>query len=355
MGLQVSGKPARLYERLDGGIVVCRACPRYCRLSPGQRGFCGIRGNIDGVLYLLVYGKIIAANVDPIEKKPVMHYMPGTRVFSIATNGCNWACRYCQNYDISQRRRVEGADVSPEMVVKMAKKYGSEGIAYTYNEPTIFMEFAHDVGVIARREGLFNVFVTNGYWTPDAVREAMDFLDAATVDFKGNADPDFLRKFSAVPSPDPIFETLLELRDKTGIHIEITDLVVPRIGDDLEQARRLVRWIHDNLGPDVPIHFLRFHPDYLVLDLPATPIETLEKHYRVAKEEGMRYVYLGNVPGHPYENTICPECGQVVVERYGFDILSWNLDEKNRCVYCGYPIAIYGRPSPRALERRTLF
>ncbi|MEM4021398.1 MAG: AmmeMemoRadiSam system radical SAM enzyme, partial [Nitrososphaerota archaeon] len=190
---------------------------------------------------------------------------------------------------------------------------------------------------------------------PDAVREAMDFLDAATVDFKGNADPDFLRKFSGVPSPDPIFETLLELRDKTRIHIEVTDLVVPRIGDSLEQARRLARWIHDNLGPDVPIHFLRFHPDYLMLDLPATPIEVLEKHYHVAREEGLRYVYLGNVPGHPYENTICPECGQVVVERYGFDILSWNLDDKNRCKFCGYPIAIYGSPSPKALERRFTF
>lgn len=344
------GKPARLFEKLGNGVVMCKACPRYCRLNPGQVGFCGIRENIDGVLYLLVYGKIVAANVDPIEKKPVMHFAPGARVLSIATTGCNWACRYCQNYEISQRRRVDGVDVSPETVVAMAKRYRSDGIAYTYNEPTIFMEFAHDVGVLARHDGLINVFVTNGYWAPESVNEAKDFLDAATIDFKGNGDPAFLRKFASVPSPEPIFQTLIELRDKTRVHIEITDLVVPEIGDDLNQARKLVRWIHDNLGPDIPVHFLRFHPDYMMLDLPPTPIKILEKHHEVAKEEGMRYVYLGNVPGHPYENTICPECGAVVIERYGFDILGWNLDEKNRCKFCGYPIAIYGKPSPKTLK-----
>ena len=350
----VEGKPARLYEKIDGGIVVCKACPRSCKLAPGQVGFCGVRGNVGGVLYLHVYGKIIAANVDPIEKKPLMHFAPGARVFSIATTGCNWACKYCQNFDISQRRKIEGTDVTPDLVVKMAKRYRSDGIAYTYNEPVIFMEFAHDVGVLARREGMINVFVTNGYWTPEAVNEAKDFLDAVTVDFKGNGDQDFLRKFSSVPSPDPIYQTLLELRDKTRVHIEITNLIVPRIGDDLNQARKLVRWIHDNLGPDVPIHFLRFHPDYKLLDLPSTPIKTLEKHHEIAKQEGMKYVYLGNVPGHPYENTVCPECGQVVIERYGFNILSWNLDEKNRCKFCGYPIAIYGKPTSEVIGRHRI-
>jgi len=344
--MKVTGAPARLFERIGDKVVMCKACPRYCRLKPGQVGFCGVRMNVDGTLYLLVYGKIITAHVDPIEKKPLVHFAPGSKVFSIATTGCNWACQYCQNYDISQRRKVEGVDVTPEMIVKMAKKHGSHGIAYTYNEPTIFMEFAHDVGVIARKEGLVNVFVTNGYWTPESVNEAKDFLDAATVDFKGNADRDFLRRFAGVPSPEPIFQTLLEIRDKTNIHIEITDLVVPRIGDDLNAARKLVKWIYDNLGPDIPIHFLRFHPDYKLLYLPVTPVKTLEKHYEIAKEEGMKYVYIGNVPGHPYESTYCPECGKVVVERHGFDILSWNLDDKNRCKFCGYPIAIYGRPPP---------
>ncbi len=340
----VTGRPARLFEDLGEGRVKCTACARYCRLKPGQIGFCGIRQNIDGVLYLLVYGKIITAHIDPIEKKPVTHFMPGTSIFSIATTGCNWMCMYCQNFDISQRRKVEGVDVSPELLVKLAKKYGAHGFAYTYNEPSIFMEFAHDVGVLARREGLINVFVTNGYWTPEAVREAGEFLDAATVDFKGNGETKFVRKYIGIPDVEPIFQTLLEIRDKTSIHIEITDLVVPEIGDDLEQARKLVRWIHDNLGPDIPIHFLRFHPDYKLMHLPWTPVKTLEKHWEIAKEEGMRYVYIGNVPGHPYESTYCPECGKLVVGRYGFDITQWNLDEKNRCRFCGYPVNIVGRP-----------
>ncbi len=351
--MEVSGKPARLYEKLPDGRIKCTACARYCRLKPGQVGFCGVRKNVDGTLYLLVYGKIITAHVDPIEKKPLMHYMPGSSVFSIATTGCNWMCQYCQNYDISQRRKVEGVDVTPEIVVKMARNYGSHGIAYTYNEPSIFMEFAHDVGVIARREGLINVFVTNGYWTPEAVNEAKDFLDAATVDFKGNGETSFVRKYIGIPDVEPVFQTLLELRDKTNVHIEITDLVVPGVGDSLDAARKLVRWVHDNLGPDVPIHFLRFHPDYRMMNFPWTPVETLERHWKVAKEEGMNYVYVGNVPGHPYENTYCPGCGKLVIAREGFDITQWHLDEKNRCKFCGYPIAVVGRPP--ATYRRYRF
>jgi pyruvate formate lyase activating enzyme len=272
--------------------------------------------------------------------------MPGTKIFSIATTGCNWLCAYCQNFDISQRRKVEGIEVTPEEVVEVAIRYGSHGIAYTYNEPTIFMEFAHDIGVIARRRGLINVFVTNGYWTPDSVRMASEFLDAATVDFKGNGEVNFLRRYVGIPDPEPIFQTLLEIKEKTRIHIEITDLVVPEVGDDLNAARKLVRWIHDNLGPDTPVHFLRFHPDYKMMHLPWTPVETLERHWKVAKEEGMNYVYIGNVPGHPYESTYCPGCGELVVERYGFDIVDWRLTKDNRCPACGYKIAIVGSPPP---------
>ncbi len=348
------GKEATLYREQDNRII-CTACARYCRLADGQIGLCGIRGVVNGKLHLLVYGKVITGHVDPIEKKPVTHYMPGTKIFSIATTGCNWLCQYCQNFDISQRRKVEGLDASPEDVVRLAKRYRSEGIAYTYNEPTIFMEYAHDIGVIARREGLINIFVTNGFWTPDSVKLAADFLDCATVDFKGNAEPGFVQRYIGIPSPEPIFQTLLEMRDKTKIHIEITDLVVPQIGDNLEYARRLARWVYENLGPDTPIHFLRFHPDYRLMNLPWTPVETLERHWKIAKEEGLRYVYVGNVPGHPYENTYCPGCGVVVVERHGFDIIDWRLDEKNRCLECGYPVAIIGRPPKKSVPSRNRF
>jgi Pyruvate-formate lyase-activating enzyme len=346
-------KEAVLYERLQNNRVRCTACARYCNIPENMIGLCGIRKNIEGKLYLLVYGKIIASHIDPIEKKPLVHFHPGSKVLSIATTGCNWLCQYCQNFDISQRRKVEGMDVNPEDVVEMAIKTRSEGITYTYNEPTIFIEFARDVGVIARKNGLFNTFVSNGYLTPEAIKMLTEFLDAITVDFKGNAEKNFMQKYIIVPGPEPIFDALLELK-KTNIHVEITDLVVPQIGDNIESARKLARWIYENLGPDTPLHFLRFHPDYKLQNLPWTPVETLEKHWKVAKEEGLRYVYIGNVPGHPLENTYCPECGNVVIERFSFDITGWYLDEENRCKYCGYKLPIIGKLSKNVTKPRFL-
>jgi pyruvate formate lyase activating enzyme len=346
------GKQALLYKRLPNGRVRCTACARYCNIPDGKIGLCGIRGNVDGKLQLFVYGKIIAGHVDPIEKKPVTHYMPGTKIFSIATTGCNWLCSYCQNFDISQRRKIEGTEVTPEKVVEMTKRYRCQGLAYTYNEPTIFMEFAHDIGVQARKEGLANIFVSNGYDTSEAVDMMRDFLDCITVDFKGNGETSFVRKNIGIANADPIFQTLLEIRDRTRVHIEITDLIVPEIGDDLEAAKKLASWVYDNLGPDIPMHFLRFHPDYKLTHLPATPIETLEKHHEVAKNVGMNYVYLGNVTGHPFEHTYCPECGKIVVERLGFDIVGWHLDDRNCCKYCGTEIAIVGSLSGTIEEDR---
>ncbi len=314
-------------------------------MSDGQYGFCGVRWNVGGSLYLMVYGRISAIAVDPIEKKPLYHFNPGSMVLSFSTYGCSWACQYCQNFDISQRRVLEGFEVTPEQLVELAEAYGAQGITYTYNEPSIFAEFAYDVGTLARKHGLFNTFVTNGYMTDEAVDYLSKFLDAATVDFKGNADPRFLRKYALVPDPEPIFETILEMR-RRGIYVEITDLVVPEIGDNLEYARKLVRWVYDNLGPDTPIHFLRFHPDYKLDYLPSTPVETLEKHAELAKREGLRYVYIGNVLGHPLENTYCPNCGRVVIRRRGFEILEVNLTEDGRCKFCGAKVSIAGKVQP---------
>jgi pyruvate formate lyase activating enzyme len=348
------GKEALLYETVPGDRVRCTACARYCNIPEGKIGLCGIRGNLNGKLWLYVYGKIIAGHVDPIEKKPVTHYMPGTKIFSVATSGCNWLCSYCQNYDISQRRKIEGLDVTPEKIVEMTKRYGCQGLAYTYNQPTIFMEFAHDIGVQAREAGLINIFVSNGYDTPQTVDMMRDFLDCITVDFKGSGETSFVRKYIGIANADPIFETLLEIRDRTKVHIEITDLIVPQVGDDLGAAKKLSSWVYDNLGPDTPIHFLRFHPDYKMMNLPPTPVETLEKHYEIAKQVGLNYVYLGNIPGHPLEHTYCPECGHVVVERLSFDISSWKLDNQNRCKYCGNEIPIVGRLSKSVNEERFM-
>ena len=335
-------KEAILYEKLPDDKVRCTACARYCQIKKDQIGLCGIRGNKDGKLELFVYGKVIAGHVDPIEKKPVTHYYPGSKIFSIATTGCNWLCKYCQNSDISQRRKVEGVDMTPDEVVNTAIKYGAQGIAYTYNQPSIFIEFARDCGIAARKKGLMNIFVSNGYDTPQTVKMMGEFLDAITVDFKGSAELEFTRKFIGVPDPKPIFDTLLEIRDKTKIHVEITDLIVPKVGDNLEYARKLSKFIYDEFGPEMPIHFLRFHPDYKMMDYEPTPVKTLEKHYQVAKEEGLKYVYLGNVPGHPWEHTYCSQCNKIVVKRFGFDIQGWSMDKDNKCKFCGNQIPIIG-------------
>jgi pyruvate formate lyase activating enzyme len=258
----------------------------------------------------------------------------------------------CQNADISQRRKVEGIEVEPQDVVRMTLEQGCQGLAYTYNQPTIFIEFARDIGMLARKAGLINIFVSNGYDTPETVAEMPKFLDCVTVDFKGSGETNFVRKYINIPNADPIFQTLLDTRDTKKIHIEITDLIVPQVGDDLVAARHLSKWVYDNLGPDTPIHFLRFHPDYKMMEFPWTPVETLESHCTVAKEEGLKYVYIGNVPGHPLENTYCPGCGAVAIKRYGFDITGWYLDKDNKCKKCGYALAIFGRLERTAKENR---
>ncbi|MEM3267709.1 MAG: AmmeMemoRadiSam system radical SAM enzyme [Conexivisphaerales archaeon] len=347
------GKEAELYRRLPNGKIQCTACARLCQLGEGQIGLCGVRGVVNGRLYLLVYGKVITGHIDPIEKKPVIHYRPGSKIFSIATTGCNWLCAYCQNYDISQRRKVEGLDKQPSEIVSLAASYGCEGIAYTYNQPTIFIEYARDVGRLAHQRGIFNIFVSNGYDTPETVNVMKDFLDCITVDFKGSGETNFVRRYIGIPDANPIFQTLLDIK-RTSIHIEITDLIVPQLGDNLEQARKLARWIYDNLGPDTPMHFLRFHPDYKLMNLPETPVETLEKHYKIAREEGLNYVYIGNVPGHPAESTYCPGCGKVLIKRYGYYILQYNLDNNNRCKFCGYKTPIVGPLSKSAGEERFI-
>ena len=347
-------KEALLYQPLADSRVRCTACARYCNIPEGKVGLCGVRQNIGGKLQLLVYGKVITGHIDPIEKKPVVHYMPGSKIFSIATTGCNWLCSYCQNFDISQRRKVEGTDLMPPDVVAMALSHGCQGIAYTYNQPTIFMEFARDIGVEARKNGLINIFVSNGFDTPDTVAMMDDFLDCITVDFKGSAETNFVRKHIGIPDAQPIFQTIQEIKNRGKTHIEITDLIIPEIGDNLDEARKLSRWLYDNLGPDVPVHFLRFHPDYKLMHLPSTPVKTLEEHCRVAREEGLRYVFVGNVPGHPWEHTYCPECKSIAIKRYGFDITGWNLDERNRCTNCGYELPIFGQLSSSVSEDRFL-
>ena len=351
MGAEVAGlRPSRplLYESLPGGKVRCTACARYCTIPDGSHGFCFVRANRGGKLELLSYGRVAAVQVDPVEKKPLSHFHPGSRVFGIGTVGCNWRCQYCQNFEVSQEHAVGGRVLSPRDAVQWAVREGCQGITFTYNEPTIFIEYALDVIEEAHRRGLFANFVTNGYMTPEAVELLKGHLDAVSVDFKGSGEPGFMRKYILAKGPDPILETLEGL-SRTRTHIEVTNLIVPKVGDDVGALRTLARWVRDHLGVETPFHLLRWHPDYKMLDLPETPISTLERLHAVAKEEGLEYVYLGNVWGHPLEHTYCPRCGTIAVRRYGFFIRKWDLDPGHRCRVCGHRIPIVGE-FPREYE-----
>ena len=336
------GHPASLYQPLEGGKVRCTACARYCTIPEGSHGFCFVRKNVGGRLVLLSYGLASAIQVDPVEKKPLSHFRPGTRVLSIGTVGCNWRCQYCQNAEISQEREVSGRDLSPKEAVASAHRYGCQGVTFTYNEPTIFAEYAVDVIRRAHDEGLFANFVTNGYMTPEAVEEVGPHLDAVSIDFKGSGEAGFLRKYIAAKGPEPIYESAVGLK-KLGVHIEITDLIVPEVGESVAATRRLARFVRDELGPSTPFHLLRFHPDYKMQQFPSTPVATLERLHAFVRAEGLEYVYLGNVWGHPLEHTYCPKCGAIAVERFGFMIRSWNLDSENRCRGCRHRIPIVGR------------
>ncbi len=336
---------AVFYEKIENKKVNCYLCARRCAINDGGTGFCLVRKNEGGILFSLNYAKAISAGVDPVEKKPLSHFNPGASVMSIATVGCNFRCQFCDNWMISQEKKLAGKHFPPEEVVKAARDNGCLGISYTYTEPTIFFEYAYDTAKLAHQVGFFNTFVTNGYMTPDAVKTIAPYLDAATVDFKGGGDPEFYRVFSAVPSVAPIFEALKELR-KNNIHIEITNLVVPKSGDSLERIKELAFWIKERIGKDTPFHLLRFHPDYQLTAIPSTPIETLEKAYVTAKDAGLDYVYIGNVSGHPCENTHCPNCNEMLIKRYNFAIIRWNLTKDMRCPVCGQNIPIKGKLHP---------
>jgi pyruvate formate lyase activating enzyme len=339
---------AILYEKQPENKVKCSLCARRCLISDGATGFCLVRKNQAGTLYTLNYGKAVSLGVDPIGKKPLSHFNPGASVMSVAAAGCNFRCQFCDNWMISQDHEVSGRPYPPEQIVKSAQDSKCQGISYTYTEPTIFMEYALDTAKLAHQAGLFNTFVTNGYQTPEAVKTIAPYLDAATVDFKGGADPEFYRTVSAVPNVEAIFEALKEFH-LNGIHLEITNLIVPKVGDSMEKIKALCEWIRDNLGRDTPLHLLRFHPEYKMTNLQATKVDDLEKAYVIAKETGLNYVYLGNVAGHATENTYCPNCNTAVIKRFSFEITEWNLTKDMNCPVCGRHIPIIGKFYPSGL------
>jgi pyruvate formate lyase activating enzyme len=331
-------REAMFYEKLDDKMVKCNLCSHRCsRIADSKRGICGVRENKDGKLYSLVYGKVAARNIDPIEKKPLFHFLPGSRSYSIATVGCNFRCDNCQNFDISQlpkeRGIIVGQDVPPEMIVSAAKRNNCESIAYTYSEPTIFFEYSYDIAKLASKEGIKNVFVTNGYITPEALREISPYLDAANIDLKSFSD-EFYRKTCGARL-EPVLDSI-RLYKSLGIWTEITTLIIPTLNDSEEELKKIAEFIKE-VGKETPWHISQFHPMYKLPDLPRTPVTTLRKARQIGLEAGLRYVYEGNVPGENGENTYCYNCGKMLIRRFGYQILE-NKIKNSACTYCGAEI-----------------
>jgi len=334
-------KPAVLSEHLgEDKKVRCNLCSHRCLIAEGRTGFCLVRKNIDGVLYSLSYTKVCSANADPIEKKPLFHFQPGSLSFSIATVGCNFRCRFCQNWQISQAAvdggLVAGQAISPERIVEAALASGCAGIAYTYTEPTVFMELCNDCARLAKQKGLTNVFVSNGYQSREAIDFAADWLDAINVDLKAFSDDYYKRLCQA--RLQPVLDTISYIAKHTNIWLEITSLLVPGENDDDDQLKQLTDFIVSAAGADVPWHISRFRPDYKYLNSVPTPIDSLERAESIGKAAGLHYIYLGNVPGAKSESTFCYNCGKLLIERFGYRIAANNL-KKSCCPDCGTKIA----------------
>jgi len=337
---QGSLKRAVLWEPLDGQKVRCGLCGWRCIIGDGKVGRCCVRENAGGALYSLNYHKVCSANPDPIEKKPLFHFQPGTRSFSVATMGCNFRCEFCQNWQISQGAiedgRIDGQAIAPDLLVGAALRSDCKSMAYTYTEPTIFMELCSDCGRLAKKEGLANVFVSNGYMTTEAIDFAKEWLDGINVDLKAFSEDYYSRLCKA--HLQPVLDTISYIAKETDIWMEITTLLVPGENDSEEELKRLAEFIVTRAGADVPWHISRFHPQYKYEGSGSTPIASLEKAMEIGREAGLHYIYLGNVPGAEGECTFCYDCGAMLIERSGYTIGANNI-EKGLCPDCGTAVA----------------
>jgi len=333
-------KEAVLWEPAADKKVRCFLCNWRCLIGEGKFGNCRVRKNIGGVLYSLVYDKVCSANADPIEKKPLFHFQPGSRSFSICTPGCNFQCDFCQNWQISQAviegGLIEGQAVGPDKIVSMAERSRCKSIAYTYTEPTIFMELCADTGQLAKDKGLTNVFVSNGYMTREAIDFAKDWLNGINIDLKSFSE-DYYKKLCHAKLK-PVLDTISYIANETDIWMELTTLVVPGQNDSEDELKQIAEFIVEKAGPDVPWHISRFYPQYKMDNDIPTPMETLERAFEIGKAAGVRYIYLGNVPGAKTESTVCYNCGQMLIERYGYQIVANNI-ENSCCPNCGTKIA----------------
>jgi pyruvate formate lyase activating enzyme len=323
---------AKFFEKLPFKKIKCKLCPRECVIDDRERGYCGARENRGGTYYTLVHSRVCTAHVDPIEKKPLFHFRPGTMAFSVATAGCNVNCKMCQNWEISQVRpeQVPSNYLPPRDLAALARQYDCVSIAYTYSEPVVFYEYVKDGAEAGRAMGVRNVVITGGYIQQGPLNEWCKVVDAIKVDLKAFSEKFYKEVVNG--ELKPVLETLVTIREQ-GTWTEIVYLVIPTLNDGDQEFRALAKWVKSNLGPDVPVHFTRFHPEYLLTNLPPTPIESLERAKGIADAEGLHYVYIGNVPGHPAESTYCPRCRRVIIERLGYIIKQTHM-KKGRCGYC---------------------
>ncbi len=330
-------KEAMFYQRLEDGSVQCGICFRRCIIPAGERGFCRNRENREGLLYNLVYSRPSAVQIDPVEKEPQLHFLPGSSILCLGTAGCNFRCRHCHNWHLSQRsieEMVHIYNLTPLEVVELALRKNIPTISFTYNEPISFYEYVYDVSKLAKQKGLKVIWHSNGSMNPEPLRELLKYTDAVTIDLKG-----FTNKFYSEVSQarlEPVLEVLKTIR-QAGVHLEIVNLIIPTLNDDSDDLRRMCVWIRDNLGSDVPLHFSRFSPAYRLTSLAPTPIKKLEEAYNIAKKAGLEYVTIGNVPGHKYNSTFCPNCKKRLIYRRHFTMLENNIVE-GRCKFCNHEI-----------------
>jgi pyruvate formate lyase activating enzyme len=337
----------RYWHALDDGRVQCDLCPRYCKLREGQRGLCFVRANMGGRVVLTTYGRSSGFCVDPIEKKPLNHFLPGSPVLSFGTAGCNLACKFCQNWDISKSREMDTLldRADPQTIARAAAQLGCASVAYTYNDPIIFHEYAIDVAKACREHGIRSVAVTSGYVCDEPRREFYQYMDAANVDLKAFTE-DFYYKVTG-GHLQPVLDTLVYLKRETKVWFEITTLLIPGLNDSDQEIDDMTRWVVRELGPDVPIHFTAFHPDWKMLDRPPTPPETLTRARGIALRNGVRYAYTGNVRDPAGQSTWCHHCGKRLIERDGYELGEWNLTADGRCRFCNTPCAGVFEASPR--------
>jgi len=328
----------RYWHVLEDGRVQCDLCPRYCKLREGQRGMCFVRACEGGEIVLTTYNRSSGFCIDPIEKKPLNHFLPGTAVLSFGTAGCNLACKFCQNWDISKSREIDtlSAQATPEAIARAAASTGCRSVAFTYNDPVIFMEYAVDVAKACRERGIQTVAVTAGEICEEPRREFYRHIDAANVDLKAFTE-DFYWKLCK-GSLENVLETLVYLRHETQVWFEITTLLIPGHNDSSDEIERESAWIRENLGVDTPLHFSAFHPDFMMRDVPPTPPETLTRARKIAMDQGLRYVYVGNVHDESGSSTYCHACGEKLIGRDWYRLTAWNLDEEGRCAKCRTPL-----------------